>query len=551
MKRDGILRAPGIFATLVRHFFGRFFDTESLSPQGEPEANVIQTLGILAAPGAFFVLLFRPLTLTGWSLVAVRYMFVSFSMTVMGFLMVFEWDALFPDKRDYQVLTPQPVRLSTLFLAKVAALGIFLGLFLVDVNFFSVLLWPGVDGGTDFFGILWAHVTAVVVSGLFAALAAAALHGMLLTFLRGRLYRRVSAAVQTLLMGLLVTNLFLTPLVAFRIEWVAQHHADWLYWFPGFWFSGFYEHIRPATTNLPLRELGVFATRALGFAAALFLLTFLPGYRGHARRGIESTPPAASGPGRLRAGFDRLLARTLLRHPVEYAVFHFISQTITRSLKHRLFLATYGGFGAAYEVMTFGSGTPGLLILPLTLSFILVSCLRAAFNVPAELSANWAFQLSETTAVEPYLAGTRKWILVCAILPLFLLLAPLEFACFPPGAALFHLAFGITTAALLMEVMFIGFRKVPFTCAHLPGRINLVFLGVIYIFGFSMYSRVLRSLEVWLLQTPIAALAFFALAGAAYLTLGHSGKRILGPGAVLDYEDPADPIVRTLDLSTR
>src|SRR6185436_7685 len=119
MQRE-VPRAPGAFATLVRHFFSRFFDTESLSPQGEPEAGVIQTLGILAAPGAFFVLLFRPLTLTGWNLVAVRYMFVSFSMSVMGLLMVFEWDALFPDRRDYQVLIPQPVRLCTLFLAKVS-----------------------------------------------------------------------------------------------------------------------------------------------------------------------------------------------------------------------------------------------------------------------------------------------------------------------------------------------------------------------------------------------------------------------------------------------
>ena len=201
MQREQSQRAPGAFATLVRHFFSRFFDTESLSPQGEPEAGVIQTLGILAAPGAFFVLVFRPLSLAGWSLVAVRYMFVSFSMTVMGLLMVFEWDALFPDRRDYQVLIPQPVRLSAVFLAKVSALGIFLGIFLLDVNFFSVLMWPGVDGGPDYWGILSAHVAAVLASGLFAALAAAALHGVLITLFRGAFYRRVSVAVQTLLMG--------------------------------------------------------------------------------------------------------------------------------------------------------------------------------------------------------------------------------------------------------------------------------------------------------------------------------------------------------------
>ncbi len=551
MEREHSPRAPGIFRTLVRHFFGRFFDTESLSPQGEPEAGVIQTLGILAAPGAFFVLVFRPLTLTGWNLVAVRYMFVSFSMTVMGFLMVFEWDALFPDRRDYQVLTPQPVRLSTLFLAKAAALAIFLSMFLVDVNFLSALMWPGVDGGNDFFGILWAHVTAVLASGLFAALAAAALHGVLITFLRGWLYRRVSVAVQTLLMALLVMNLFLTPMMAFRIEWVATHHTEWLYWFPGFWFSGFYEHIRPATRNLPLRDLGVFATRALWLAAVTFLLTFLPGYRGHARRVLETTPPGAAGPGRLRMAFDRLVRRTLLRHPVEYAVFHFISQTITRSLKHRLFLATYGGFGAAFAVMTFGSGPSGFPMLPLTLSFILVSGLRAAFNFPAELNANWAFQLSEISEVEPYLAATRKWILVCAILPLFVLMVPMEFTCFPPAAALFHLAYGITTSVLLMAVMFFDFRKVPFTCAHFPGKVNLVFLGVIYISGFTFYSRTMRDLEAVLTKNPVAALAFFVLAAAVYTAISHSGRKMLGPKPVLDYEDPVDPIVRTLGITTR
>ena len=46
----------GIFRELMWHFFGRFFDKESLSPQGEPEAGAIQMLGILAPPGGFVAL---------------------------------------------------------------------------------------------------------------------------------------------------------------------------------------------------------------------------------------------------------------------------------------------------------------------------------------------------------------------------------------------------------------------------------------------------------------------------------------------------------------
>jgi hypothetical protein len=548
MECDRPLR---ILPALVRHFFGRFFDKESLSPQGEPEASVIQTLGILAVPEAFFVLVFRPLTFTGWNLVMVRYLFVSFSMIVMGFIMVFEWDALFPDRRDYQVLTPQPIRLSTLFLAKTAALALFLGMFLVDVNFFGVLLWPGIDGGTGMLSILGSHLLAVAMGGLFTALSLAALQGVLVTVFRGSLYRRASVLVQTLLMALLVMLLVLTPLAAARMRWVAENHPQYLWYFPGYWFAGLYEGLRPATHNVALRNLGVLAWRGLAVAGAVFLLTYLPGYRGHSRRVLEAPAPGASGPGRLRAALGRMLERTVLRHPVERVVFRFISQTITRSMKHRLFLATYGGFGAAMALITLASGRSGWTGLPHMLAFVLVSGLRAAFNFPSELPANWGFQLTETAGIQPYLAATRKWIVLCAVLPLFLVLAPMEFAFFAWRVALLHTTYGIAVSLLLMEVLFLGFRKVPFTCAHFPGKVNLVFLSVMYIFGFTTYSGMVTRVEIWMQTRPVAAALFFGVAMAIWFVLTWQGRRILGARPSLDYDDPADPVVRTLGISVR
>ena len=137
-----------MYRQLVRHFFGRFFDTESLSPQGDPQAGVVQTLGILAVPSAFFVLLFRPLTLWDWSLVGVRYLFVLYSMMVMGFVMVFEWDASSwtpaitrssPRSRSAAApyCSPKPSRSPSSY-----------AIFLVDINFFGVLFWPGVEAAT-------------------------------------------------------------------------------------------------------------------------------------------------------------------------------------------------------------------------------------------------------------------------------------------------------------------------------------------------------------------------------------------------------------------
>jgi len=203
---------------LIRHFFDRFFDKEALSPQGEPEANLIQTLGFLAVPGAFVVLLLQPLQIRGWDLVAIRCIFVSFSMVVMGFLVVFEWDALFPDRRDYQVLTPLPINLLTLFLAKAAAFGVFLTIFLVDINFFTTLLWAGVDNGKGLFAIMGSHLATVAASGLFAALSMAAVQGVLITVLPATAFRRVTVWLQTGLMGALVLLLFISPLLAMALR---------------------------------------------------------------------------------------------------------------------------------------------------------------------------------------------------------------------------------------------------------------------------------------------------------------------------------------------
>ncbi|HEY2014284.1 MAG TPA: hypothetical protein VGH38_12330, partial [Bryobacteraceae bacterium] len=183
------------------------------------------------------------------------------------------------------------------------------------------------------------------------------------------------------------------------------------------------------------------------------------------------------------------------------------------------------------------------------LSFVLVSALRAAFNFPSELRANWAFQVSETSQVAPYLRATRKWIVVCAILPLFALLAPLEFTRFPWTAAVFHLAYGIALSLLLMEILFLGFQKVPFTCSHFPGKVNLVALGVVYIMGFTMYSSTMARLETWLAGGPAAALLFFVVTAAASVALSRWGRRHSDDVPTLDYEDPGDPVVRTLGLS--
>jgi hypothetical protein len=129
----------GCLKLLVRHFFGRFFDNEIVSQSGDMRTNVVQAFGLVATPGLmvpFYMIpqrarFDRPFA-DNWILLSDYYFFIMFSMVVMGFVMVFEWDALFPDRKDYLILTPLPLGGGSIFAGKTLALVLFLGLFALD-----------------------------------------------------------------------------------------------------------------------------------------------------------------------------------------------------------------------------------------------------------------------------------------------------------------------------------------------------------------------------------------------------------------------------------
>src|SRR5205823_6852139 len=120
-----------------------------------------------------------------WSRAGDRYVFISYAIVVMGFVMTFKWDSLFPDRRDYLILTPLPISLREFFLAKVAALCGFLLLFVVAINFFSCVIVPYAhlvrDNKWDvLLPGFFAHATAVLSASIFTALFFAALPGVLI-----------------------------------------------------------------------------------------------------------------------------------------------------------------------------------------------------------------------------------------------------------------------------------------------------------------------------------------------------------------------------------
>ena len=585
------------FVDLSEHFFRRFFDSEFIGQGGESHLTLVHILALLALPGIFytfyqyssydFIAQHHPNLYPAISLVD-HCRYIIFSMVLIGFVAVLEWDALFPDRRDYAILTPLPIKVTSIFAAKIAALVAFLSLFVITVSGPSTIFYPcvaamGIPGGRlplSYIGwTIVAHAAAVLGGSAFMFLCFVALQGVLINLLRPRWFKRISLVVQVLLMVALLSMFFLLPLVSDLVgNWKKAGSIN-LYLLPPMWFLGLYQTLLGGHDPV-YASLARIAVRGLGLVAFISALTYVLSYRRFVRRTIEQGGDEAAEPGRIESLLGRLADRFVVRKPIERAVFYFVGKTITRNARHRLYLAAYVGVGFAFvteglvallSVRHFASGvspalgpTPGLtsglaptlalpngalLSIPLVLSFFALSGMRVVFPVPAELRANWIFQLTENERRRECLAGVRKSMVVWAIVPLFALLWPVTAFLWGWRVASLELLFALTLSLILMELLLLKFFKIPFTCSYLPGKANITLTGFFYWLAFSTYAYTMASLEAFLLQHLLAWAIFYVLLLATWAWLVSYRNRVLEAGFVLAYEDNLEPAVRALNLS--
>jgi hypothetical protein len=274
---------------------------------------------------------------------------------------------------------------------------------------------------------------------------------------------------------------------------------------------------------------------------------------------MESSEKSADPPGRLRTAFDGFVNERLLPNPLQRATFHFISSTILRSARHRLFLATLGGIALALTLpnvfwLGLRPGAPlfvfhpaGLLPIPLILTYLCVTGLRSAFNLPAELRANWVFQTAESEDRVQHLRAARKWIVVMGLVPLTAVLLPIEIA-WRGWAGLMHVTVSLALAMVTLNFLLIWFRKIPFTCSYFPGKTSMAGMAGIFVITFYLYVVAMsRFQRVWI-HAPAGLVVFFVICGVVLAGLRKLETRELSVDDVFIYEDQPDPEVRTLEL---
>jgi hypothetical protein len=102
-----------------------------------------------------------------------------------------------------------------------------------------------------------------------------------------------------------------------------------------------------------------------------------------------------------------------------------------------------------------------------------------------------------------------------------------------------HAAILTACTILLVEVVLIRFRKIPFTCSYPPFQSHSALILVAYLFGFVAFTEYLPQMEHWSLLNPWQAILFVPLIAAALLGIRQYRKQMLDMDKQLIFEEPS------------
>ena len=421
------MRRFGVTGELTRHFFRRFFDNDVLDPDGETITTVVRALSIVAAPGlivAFFLQNSYPQR-NVWGRIEDQYFFVLYSFVAMAGVAIFEWEMLFPDRLDFLVLAPLPLRSRQLLCAKALALGGFLALFLVAANIFGVLMFPFVSKGM-FWRMVWAQSVAVGLAGLFAVSSVLAVGGLLVCVLPPRLFRRAMWVLQVLSTATLGLLVIAYTRLGDDMAKVLDKAGAVARCVPPIWFLGIYQRLLhgEAAQTFAMHAAHT-AWMAVGTGIGIVLLLYPLAWVRMQRMAVQGDATHGKTPVKWWAA----LQGYLISAPTERAIFGFVGKTMSRNSRYQVYLAIYCGVGLALAIscsvqLSARAGGPQLAasrfglhaVLPLVL-FWVVAGLHSTFAVPQILPARWIFRVA---GVEPQacVRATRRWVTSVGLLAL-------------------------------------------------------------------------------------------------------------------------------------
>jgi hypothetical protein len=557
------------FAELTRYFFFGLFRPESMAGEDSFTTWLVQILAVLIAASWFLpVQLFRRYadlhTLAAPQPYRLAYSAdclsaLLFMTLLVSVVTVLEWPALFPSRRDHLVLTPLPLTRSQMFGAKLAALSLFITLFIAAVTLLSCIALPSIASGrweARPLGLrAMALLAAAIGSCYFVFLALLAVQGVLMMILPLRWFEPASFAAQVLLLVLLLCGFPLFP--HFPAKSLVAAQSSTLDWLPPAWFWGMAERMLGAH-GPAIERLAAKAAIGLSVASGVAATAYLFSYLQYGRYSMES-------PRRDRApwiSWAALFGR-FHRLPQARAAAEFVVWTLSRGRQQKLVVLLVLGLGLAliFEnslylalyierrgVAAASKAIESAVIgLPLTLSFFAMVGMRRAFRVPAELPANWLFRFTEDPLVRKFQLDAVFRLLIClGGLAVWLLCAPLGFFVLRERAA-WALLLQLLLVLTLAEYLFQGWQTIPFTFAPDPARRHFIHSAILHLLELSVYSFMSAGWISAALRDPI----FFAGFGGGLLALLlwlRRRRRLVWGAGPLEFEETVQAMVEPVRL---
>jgi hypothetical protein len=558
------------FLILTRHFFLRLFINDVVFFEESMQQKIIALIAILAVFSGHLstVLLSKYLWIRDENLSWVeKCHFLLFGMLIISFISILEWDVIFLDSRDFSNLVPLPLKLRTLFISKFASFFFFICLFALSITSLSTLVFwmhlPQWQSHGIVFSLRFVltHIITVFAACISVSFIFAFLIGLLMTVLGHRIFNMISVYIRSLMMLALV---FLMSFFLFRIIEIPrlfptlaslkQSNSSLLYLFPPMWFVGLYETL--LGNNDPMFQAQAkWAVPAVILPLISFFMISAIGYRKYSRKMREMKGEKAHLL-RMREGLKENFNAIFLKNPIQRAVFYFFGNTIKKSNLHRMRLASYMVVAAGIVLILLATKTTPLgnldnfdrtiLSIPFVLSFFLVFGTRATSKIPISIEANWIFRLRETVDKKHYLIGFKKGIIFFTILPLFIVLFVFYTFLWGWMMALLFCLYGFVVSSLLVEIVFVSHRKIPFTCSYLPGKGKMHIFWIVYLVSLISYVAIMTSLAYDLLLNLSNFLYFYAIAFILFLLIRFVQNRFFLQRADIIYEEKPEPALLTL-----
>ena len=505
------------FTRLLHHSIERVMHGGGDS--GELDFGIGALLAVLAVPGAFASIAASS---------ADEYFFIVLAMVATGAVAIWKWDALIPDRRDYVNLAPLPIPAQHFLYANLAALLLVAATLGLDVNAASSVLFPLVAVGShSSFGyttmFFVTHLPSVFLASLFSFFIVLGILGLAMAVLPYRVFRRCSVYVRCAMVAALMVVLS----TSFEMSAIVQHPSpgsrSLVQFLPQVWFLGLCQYLR-GQTDPAFGTLAKTALLASVAAPALAIAAYALSYRRSFTKISESMANFAAVGGAIRHRSRHRAAHLFLRTPFERGCFSFAWKALFRSEDHMLIVGGFAGVGIVLASETLfqsasASGANGLpsaalLSIPLIVLYLLLIGLRFSFEIPVTQRANWIFRVGANPDASDCVGLARKIMLTFLIPPLLAIELPAYGLVWGWRVGVIHTAVVAAASMLLIEILLVRFRKIPFTCSAPHFKSNIPISGFFYLVGFIVFTSWVPIIEQRASDDPLWYLGFIlALAG--------------------------------------